>query len=148
MLYHYTCDDHGAPGIVRTGQLLPVFHPLLKRKLVWLTDLDRPDRYALGLDVARLRCDRTRYRVTVGTATPDVTVPWWWFAREQRIPRALRDILEENTLSRHWWVSTRPLSYLDIRATETGRKATRETRDGARAGSATGRRVPRTMASS
>lgn len=143
MLYHYTCDDHGAPGIVRTGRLLPMWHPLLRRKLVWLTDLDTPDRYALGLDVARLRCDRTRYRVTIGRANPNLTEPWCRFARQNAIPTVLRGLLEENTLSRHWWVATVPLTYVDICATDAERNRVRECSDGERPGSATGRRIPR-----
>jgi hypothetical protein len=47
VLWHYTCADHGAPGIDRTGELRPNRHPLLPElgPVVWLTDLTDPTIY-------------------------------------------------------------------------------------------------------
>lgn len=62
MLYHYTCD-HGRKGIGLTGWLNPVEG--LAGPLVWLTDMDQPDRLALGLTSHLLACDRLDYRYQV-----------------------------------------------------------------------------------
>lgn len=64
-LYHYTCA-HAAPLIERDGLLRP--HPQIlldNTPLIWFTDLEEPDRQALGLTSLTLNCDRTAYRVVV-----------------------------------------------------------------------------------
>jgi hypothetical protein len=112
--YHFTCD-HGAHGIQRTGVLLPHRHPLLSKKLVWLTDLAVPDRWGLGLTSNWITCDRTLNRVSVqSTAT---IVPWRGWALLYEIPGALLDVLEENTRPDHWWVSETPLRVGDVSQT-------------------------------
>jgi hypothetical protein len=110
VLYHYTCRTHGEPGIRRSGTLRPFPHPILCRSLVWLTDLDMPDVWALGLTRHTLCCDRTQVRVTVhphgdaaGNPATNSIAPWWFYARP--MSRTLREILEDIGAPMHWWVS-------------------------------------------
>jgi hypothetical protein len=101
-LYHYTCA-HAAPHITRERWLQGNPHPWLPDAgpLVHLTDLDTPDRSALGLTSNILLCDRTEYRVTVSTSE---AVHWPVFART--IPRHIRRALEEapGAMPMHWYV--------------------------------------------
>jgi hypothetical protein len=101
-LYHYTCEDHGRPGIERDGYLRPNIHPLLGEALVWATDLDEPFREALGLTSHSLSCDRTACRYEV---QPWSFVPWHRYARRLYVEQ--REALEiPGTMPRHWWVSS------------------------------------------
>jgi hypothetical protein len=101
-LFHYTCG-HAAPHITRNRWIAGLHHPLLPDAgpLVHLTDLDTPDRAALGLTSNILMCDRTEYRVTVD---PPFAVHWTRFART--IPREVRRALEEapGAMPMHWYV--------------------------------------------
>lgn len=104
--WHYTCH-HRAALIDADLTLRP--HPQIlmgNHLLVWLTDLDTPDREALGLTSTHLRCDRTevRYRVVDG----DI-VPWAEWADVNRIDRRLRSELTFGRRPRHWFVSTSPV---------------------------------------
>ena len=112
-LYHYTCADHGKPGIDRDGLIWPSFHWRLGERLAWFTDLAEPDALALGLTSVTLPCDRTRVRYEV--AAPESCVPWWQFARD--LPREVREDMEcAPGLPRHWWVSREPVPVLARRA--------------------------------
>jgi hypothetical protein len=108
-LYHYTCD-HGhallgsgsavlVPGQEQTDKQVP-----WPGRLVWLTDLDKPVRDALGLTSHILACDRTRHRYRV--TNPDRTVRWVTVARNYP-----RDEIEAELGARpmHWWVSPGPV---------------------------------------
>lgn len=101
-LYHYTCD-HSVERIRRDGFLRPNRHPSLGARLVWLTDLDTPDRDALGLTSQFITCDRTKHRFTV--ADESFVVPWTEWAREHKVSHLVRDYLEQFGLPRHWFVS-------------------------------------------
>lgn len=107
-LWHFTCS-HGVEGITKLRLLHPNPHLLLpgRPSLLWLTDLETPDRDGLGLTSERLSRDRTEYRVRV-----DATygARWWpeW-ARDERVPRQIRDDLETFGRPAHWWVSPIPL---------------------------------------
>lgn len=103
MLYHYTCS-HSAQQIADTGELRPHRQVALRGELlVWLTDLDRPDRDALGLTSHTLDCDRTEWRVTVQVGYP-LAQRWVDYAR--RYPLGVRRQLElaPGALPMHWWV--------------------------------------------
>jgi hypothetical protein len=105
-LYHYTCKEHGAPGITKDQKLLPHRQFLLGRHLVWLTDMDTPHAWALGLTNYLLCCDRTQVRVTVKLATDSDAAgiyPWWFYRRT--IPPVLREALEQTGMPTHWWVT-------------------------------------------
>lgn len=109
-LYHYTCD-HGSEKIARSGQLLPNGHPWLPVPVIWLTDMERPDREALGLTSQTIRCDRTAWRVSVDTDEAD---PWHVFARRYRVSRSVREELEFGRLPMAWFVSLDPIP-VDLR---------------------------------
>jgi hypothetical protein len=110
-LYHFTCG-HAFASIAKSGMLLPNLHPLLpgRRGMVWLTDLDTPDRNALGLTSVILHCDRTEYRAVVEADADH----WPKFAR--RMTRAQRDQLElaPGAMPMHWYVSQWPVPILEI----------------------------------
>lgn len=112
LLYHYTCR-HRAAFIRRERMLKGNPHPWLLDvgPLIHLTDLDQPDRLALGLTSNILTCDRTEFRVTVET---DVAERWSVFART--IPRRVREGLETapGALPAHWWVARMPLPIVDV----------------------------------
>lgn len=102
-LYHYTCS-HAAPQIEASGALRPHRQPQLDgRLLVWFTDMQHPDRDALGLTSHLLRCDRTEHRVTVETGQAV-----WWPVYARRMPRVMRDVIETcpGVLPMHWWVAS------------------------------------------
>lgn len=101
-LYHYTCSCC-AEKIRADGRLRPWRQVALDNvELVWLTDLDTPDRNALGLTSKTLKCDRTEYRVTVDSL---MTQRWVSYARW--VPLELRRGLElaPGALPMHWWIS-------------------------------------------
>lgn len=107
-LYHYTCSDHGAPGIQSDGIIRPTrlwgqhYAPLA----VWLTDLPFPDRDRLGLTSLILDCDRTEVRFEVECEA----VRWKHFAAEIGVPREWRRALEGNGADPyHWFISTEPV---------------------------------------
>jgi hypothetical protein len=108
-LYHYTCADSLA-GITTTRTLIPNRHCVVGTPLVWLTDLAHPNRNALGLTASYyLDCDRTQIRCDIDpTGTRHIT-PWWRWARDRRVPQLLRDLLEEDAMPMHWWVSPVPV---------------------------------------
>lgn len=113
-LFHYCCT-HSAKGIEKSRWLMPNPHPLMRDAdpLVWLTDLDVPDRDVLGLTSHILQCDRTEYRVTV--VTGEVT-HWPIFART--IPQAARRVLESapGAMPMHWYVAKAPVPVFEIKA--------------------------------
>lgn len=117
ILSHYTCI-HGAKGIERDRVIRPQRQPLFGVSLVWLTDLYPPDRYALGLTAHYITCDRTVARVRVHPG-PDV-MPWGTWAHEHRVPRFVRELLEDGALPAHWWVSTAPVPVLTVHTPPAG----------------------------
>lgn len=105
-LSHYTCVSSGAR--IRRGRVIePRRHLLLGASLVWLSDLYPPDRYALGLTSHWITCDRTAVRVRVHPG-PDI-VPWGRWAHEHRVPRVIRELLEDGAMPAHWFVSAVPV---------------------------------------
>jgi len=112
-LYHYTCS-HAAPGIERERWLRPnaqIQFPTFQPFLVWLTDLDRPDVFGLGLTSYSLRCDRAEFQAIVSTID---AVHWPKYAKQW--PRKTRAIVEDcpGALPMHWWVSEAPVPILSI----------------------------------
>lgn len=103
-LYHYTCD-HGHDGITHDGFVKPHMQVVLGGlELTWFTDLDVPDRNALGLTSTILTCDRIKYRFEADVAAG---LRWW--------PQAVRDLdlhryrrsleLAPGAAPMHWYVS-------------------------------------------
>jgi hypothetical protein len=119
IFWHFTCD-HGRRGIGDTGMLVSAstqvdpdrLHrlPAWRRALmdiIWLTDLDVPDRLALGLTSKMLDCDRTAHRYRATTYKP---IRYVSFRRD--LPKRLRDELEDasGALPMHWWMAYTPVS--------------------------------------
>jgi hypothetical protein len=116
-LYHYTCscalEKIRADGwTLRPNYLAPkVGLPAL----VWLTDMENPDKGALGLTGVTLSCDRTEYRLTV--AETDGVLPWSKWCRANGFTRRQRDWLElgnpfgsaNAAQPRRWFVSPEPV---------------------------------------
>jgi hypothetical protein len=106
-LYHFTCDDHGYPGIVRTSTLQPRQHPLMPTlgPLLWLTDLAEPPTLeSVGLTSQNLKCDRLAKRITVQSREPV-----HWSALREKAPKEVVGWLESLGQPDHWWVARRPL---------------------------------------
>jgi hypothetical protein len=102
-LFHYTCR-HSAQTITRRGMLSPNKHPLLDwRPLLWLTDMETPDREGLGLTSSMLSCDRTEHRYVVDA--PDAE-RWSDWAARNAVPLAIRLELEggEGRMPDRWFV--------------------------------------------
>jgi hypothetical protein len=102
-LWHYTCS-HSLRGITADHALRPRVHPLMPTAppMIWLTDLDEPDRLALGLTSISLRCDRTEHRIAVNT---DRAVRWPTVARQLAAPAVRRQLeLAPGALPMHWWI--------------------------------------------
>jgi hypothetical protein len=113
-LWHYTCRDHGEPGISRDQKLLPHNQLLLGRHLVWLTDMDTPHAWALGLTNYLLCCDRTQVRVTVNLSDGHThgIYPWWYYRRT--VHPVIREALEQTGMPMHWWVTEQPVPVTTI----------------------------------
>lgn len=117
-LYHYTCTDHGAPGIERTGLVYPGAHlqqqhpsPSTRAAaFAWLTDLDTPERAPLGLTSKYLTCDRTERRYTIHPADVATHVLPWMDVRNE-LPWQLVQALEgaPGAMPRHWFVANQPV---------------------------------------
>lgn len=101
-LYHYTCKDHGQPGIDRTGLLKP--NPQLFLALppvVWLTDLPTADdAMGLGLTSTYLKCDRTAVRYVVETEKAV-----WWPTVAKGLPDDVVGDLERYGCPEHWYLA-------------------------------------------
>jgi hypothetical protein len=110
-LYHFTCS-HAAKSIERERWLRPNRHVSLDHELVWLTDLDRPSIYGLGLTSTILRCDRTEWTVIVPQS--DAIVSWGSWAHEHKIGRQMRDELEYGAMPAHWYIAELPVPILAI----------------------------------
>lgn len=109
-LYHYTCA-HGRAWI--DDLLVPASHQSGRAigtpgEYVWLTDLARPQRDALGLTSHILDCDRTEYRYRV-TNMADV-LPWTAVRRAWRWAHELESA--PGARPRHWWVSAGPVAVI------------------------------------
>lgn len=116
-LWHYTCA-HAQPGIDRRGILLPPLWQVesvpggLPRDayallgLVWATDMDPPQREALGLTSATLSCDRMTRRYQVPA---DAFTRWGWM--RHRLASNLVDALElaPGAQPARWWVADHPV---------------------------------------
>lgn len=98
MLYHYTCR-HSAYSISHDKFIL---RPGLTG-LLWLTDLDVPDRRGLGLTSNFIECDRTEFRFAV--AYP-VDVERWIDVRKVA-PLLLVQALEADphVMLTHWFLT-------------------------------------------
>jgi hypothetical protein len=109
-LWHFTCS-HRASLIVTDGVLKPNPQPFLRgAALVWLTDLDVPDRDGLGLTSSFIKCDRTEFRFE---ATSHIGIEPWITSRwRQAMTPVDRDDFEFYGQPLRWFVATMPVPVL------------------------------------
>lgn len=104
-LYHFTCS-HAAPGIETAGVIRPSLQPQLGLdpwpRLVWLTDMETPDRAALGLTSVTLKCDRTEHRFRATDTSGVVRFAEW---QRGRVPFAAFAALVIGHEPARWWVA-------------------------------------------
>lgn len=103
-LFHYTCA-HTKARLGDRGFLLP--HPqLFGRSVIWLTDMEHPNRIGLGLTSDILHCDRLDYRYI----TTDPAEPWMaWAARMGVDPLWRHDLETGGRLPLRWFIAERPV---------------------------------------
>jgi hypothetical protein len=113
ILYHFTCDDHGAPGIeANGGVIVPRYQDYLGLSLVWMTNDRHASRDDLGLSArVLLTCDRMANRFAI--EAPVDAVPW--LSIRSRMPRASVVALEGVR-------GTRPSAWFVSRAVQKGRR--------------------------
>lgn len=113
-LYHYTCRCSW--NKIRQDQtLIPNKHPWLAEPLIWLTDLQKVNRDALGLTSMMLACDRGEIRIPVSL---DYAVPWMAYANAAQVQVYVRRLFNgAPSLPRRWWVSMSPIT-LDVATIE------------------------------
>ena len=106
-LFHYTCN-HGRVGIGDDGWLRPAQTFWGGEPLIWLTDMDVPDRAGLGLTSRILSCDRLDYRYVAEAHGAEP-----WLTSSFRIAAPWKAVLAleaiEGVKPHHWWVSARRL---------------------------------------
>ena len=116
--WHYTCE-HGRKEIGETGRLIsatalagpqrfalmPKWQQLIA-SIIWLTDMDLPDRAALGLTRNTITCDRGAHRYRVVDYMPIRYVD-----HRRELPKRMRDELESAPGVRpmHWWMAYTPV---------------------------------------
>jgi hypothetical protein len=106
-LFHFTCD-HGAEGIRESGVIQIHRAPFeLAPAVLWLTDLEVPNRNGLGLTSKILSCDRTAHRFEVKNPR---AVFHWNEAKRLYFPREQVEALESTpgAMPMHWYVSGIP----------------------------------------
>lgn len=112
VLWHYTCKDHGEPGIEASGVLRPNRHPLVPElgAVVWLTDIDDAlvARFALGLAAVDLTCDRAEIRYPVFAAEVS-SLRYWPDVRAVCDPTAVYK-LERGAWPSRWFLALGPIT--------------------------------------
>lgn len=107
-LYHFTCSDHGYPGIMG-DTIRPTLHPLMPHlgPLLWLTDLANPPTAdSIGFGSGLLDCDRLAHRFLV-SLRPGVAKAWTTL--RSRVDDDVVKILDSYGQPEHWFVVRRPL---------------------------------------
>lgn len=108
--YHYTCS-HQVEQIRASGVLRPWPQPVLGGiELIWLTDMDVPERAALGLTSNSLHCDRTEHRIAVECDA----LRWVRWCR--RLPIDQRRTLEyaPGAMPMHWWLTLDTVPVVEV----------------------------------
>lgn len=114
-LYHFTCSDHGLPGIRNQGGLLIPnigVRRITPTPIVWLTSDPEAAREDIGLSSTILTCDRMEARCEVKDTRR--CMPWSYYAARRGVPVLIRDMLEFETKPDTWWVSEHPLRVTHI----------------------------------
>ena len=115
--YHYTCD-HGREDIGDQGELLSLalLRPkallsagedwVLRRQLIWVTDLAEPDIEGLGLTSETLTCERWRHRYRITNERP---IQRFSDMQHRFSAYVQASLLAGNARPEHWFVSWVPL---------------------------------------
>lgn len=119
-LFHYTCDDGragiGDVGFLRSSAQLSGRTDLPDiARWIWLTDMETPDRNALGLTSQILGCDRMTHRYEVRwDYAADAAAPWTQVRR--LAPAVERQALESapGAKPRHWFVTRQPIEVVYV----------------------------------
>ena len=109
-LYHFTCADHGEPGIRRERRVRPNWHPFFAGRIAWFTDDPAPEPEAVGLTSEIQPCDRMAFRVTI----PDNPAIIPWTDIRSRMPIGPRNDLEMFGEPDRWFVAAVPVPAGDI----------------------------------
>ena len=111
-LWHFTCLDHGWPGINESGVIRPNRHPLIPMMpaVIWLTDLMAPRPEDCGLTSQFIQCNRTEVRLRVGAHVQT----WEKAKRRWGIPPSVVADLERFGRSDRWFVAYRPTAVWSV----------------------------------
>lgn len=123
VLYHYTCTYH-LPTILRTKYLKLTEANLRAdienfKKVVWLTDLENPTAYELGIDLSSE--NKTEIRITVEHKKSYKY--WKVWSRKNKITKDWAEFLEKDRSPNNWWISEKIIpidDFLLIENTTTG----------------------------
>lgn len=102
-MWHYTCLDHGNPGILLDRRV----EPCGPTGLAWFTDLDVLERGALGLTSVFASCDRTAARWRVINADLHLVHRWVTVRRNYPHLQPLEEAV--GVMPMHWWVADCPV---------------------------------------
>lgn len=106
MLYHYCCR-HSARLIVKSGLLKPLAQPMMSGlPAVWATDMEIPDRDALGLTMFMVKCDRTEERFRVHPDDESLFTHWP-VSPLRALVRNIEAFEHEPLDPVRWWISIR-----------------------------------------
>lgn len=105
-LFHFTCQ-HGYEGIEEAQSIRPNPHPWMKAlgPVIWLTDLEQPDAFEVGLTSQTLSCDRLKHRYEVTTQNTHK-----WTDLRYKVHSTLVEELESLGKPEHWFLVRRPLT--------------------------------------
>jgi hypothetical protein len=113
-LYHFTCA-HGrrAIGTGPNALLVPHLHPMLGKKVLWLTVEAAPDRSETGLTATFISCDRMQHRYVVTKL--ENCRPWIGSPERDGLPPDVLHAFEIRDDGQHarpdqWWISDVPVS--------------------------------------
>jgi hypothetical protein len=101
--YHYTCR-HSLAKMEPDLYGYVTLQPLSPGGILWVTDLDVPQRKGLGLTSTIIDCDRTEFRLEL---LDDTTVRRWVDVRRD-YPELHPLELADGAMPMHWYISTSP----------------------------------------
>ena len=111
-LYHFTCEDHGAPGIRKKGLAIP-HRGMTPTPVVWLTDDPDATREELGLSSHSLTCDRMQ--VLFAAEGCRRAMPWREYKALRGLMIGVRELLEVPGCDpAKWWVCERPVLVVEV----------------------------------
>jgi hypothetical protein len=103
-LYHYTCYHRMQKIEAGGGVLMPQPGPIVK--ILWATDLEVPNREAIGLTGYTHACDRGEFRYRI---LEERNFDQWVTVR-RKLPTSWVEMLESapGAMPMHWWIGATP----------------------------------------